>query len=219
MFILSQGFFSFSCPASKKAGGAQKVGRGHPGELTQTGQRNTPYHIASCPVYKLGGAGWEGWIAAQELTGHRSASGEQLHCASLVWYSLILLVFLLSFYYYYYHYYYLLPFCPIKLSSSQPTNFTFFSDSLPHPTGWGEWASGCVMLSCRLGLNHDIIGDWKRKYLNCCTQHNALFASGWELEDWGEAGACCCCCPCHQWHRHSAWTEYARNRLKGVGSI
>ena len=29
MFILSQGFFSFSCPASKKAGGAQEVGRGH----------------------------------------------------------------------------------------------------------------------------------------------------------------------------------------------
>ena len=42
---------------------------------------------------------------ARELTGHRSASGEQLHCASLVLYILILLVVLLSFYYYYYHYF------------------------------------------------------------------------------------------------------------------
>ena len=37
----------------------------------------------SCPVYKVGGIGWEGWITAQGLAGHRSVSGEQLHCASL----------------------------------------------------------------------------------------------------------------------------------------
>ena len=52
--------------------------------------------MMSYPVYKVGGVGWEGQIAAQELTGHRSASGEQLHCAPLALYSLILLVLLLS---------------------------------------------------------------------------------------------------------------------------
>ena len=31
-----------------------------PGQLTQTGQRNTPYHVMSCPVYKLGGVGQGG---------------------------------------------------------------------------------------------------------------------------------------------------------------
>ena len=44
--------------------------------------------MTSCPVYKLGEVGQEGWITARELTGHRSASGEQLHCASLVLYIL-----------------------------------------------------------------------------------------------------------------------------------
>ena len=63
-----------------------------PGQLTQTGQRDIPDHVMSCPVYKLGGVGLGG-IAARELTGHWSASGEQLHCASLVLYiPMILLV-------------------------------------------------------------------------------------------------------------------------------
>ncbi|XP_052657427.1 UBAP1-MVB12-associated (UMA)-domain containing protein 1 isoform X1 [Harpia harpyja] len=39
-----------------------------PGQLTQTGQRNIPYHVTSC---------LEG-IAARELTGHRSASGDTI---------------------------------------------------------------------------------------------------------------------------------------------
>lgn len=29
----------------------------------------------------------------------------------------------------------------------------YLSDSFPHPT-WGKWASGCVVLSCLVGLNH-----------------------------------------------------------------
>ena len=38
----------------------------------------------SCPVYELGRIAEEGRIAAQGLAEHRSAGGEQLHCASLV---------------------------------------------------------------------------------------------------------------------------------------
>ena len=71
-----------------------------PGQLTQTGQRGIPYHVTSHLVYKLGGVGLGG-IAAWELTGHRLASGEQLHCASLALYIPILLL-LLSFCYYHY---------------------------------------------------------------------------------------------------------------------
>ena len=93
----------------------------------------------SCSVYKLGGVGWEVPIAARGLAGHQSASGEQLHCASLVFFlgfyfslfllssfslqlSLLLLYFILV----------------IKLFLSQPVSFTFFPDSPPHPTGIGR---------------------------------------------------------------------------------
>ena len=31
-----------------------------PGQLTPTAQRNVPYHVTSCPVYKLRGAGLAG---------------------------------------------------------------------------------------------------------------------------------------------------------------
>lgn len=35
--------------------------------------------------------------------------------------------------------------------------FTFFSNSLPHPTGHGgDWGSRCPGLSCQSGLSHDI---------------------------------------------------------------
>ena len=66
-----------------------------PGQLTQIGQRDIPYHVMSCPVYKLGGVGQEGWITAQGLAEHWSAGGEQLHCAPLVLYIPILLLLLL----------------------------------------------------------------------------------------------------------------------------
>ena len=126
-----------------------------PGQLTQTSQRNIPDHVMSCPEHKLGGVGLGG-ITAQELTGHQSVSGEQLHCASLVLYIPIPLL-LLSFYYYYH--YYFLPLCPIKLSLSQPTSFTVFFNSLPHPTrgagGSEQAAAWCLAASWQHGLNHD----------------------------------------------------------------
>ena len=71
-----------------------------PGQLTQTGQRDIPYHVTSCSVYKLGGVSWEMVTAARELAGHWSVGGEQLRCASLILYillSLLLLLFSLPF--------------------------------------------------------------------------------------------------------------------------
>lgn len=50
-----QGRFCFSCyPASKEAGGAPGAGRGHrPGQMTQTDQRDSPYHLVSYSAIKL----------------------------------------------------------------------------------------------------------------------------------------------------------------------
>ena len=67
-----------------------------PGQLTQTGQRGIPCHVTSCPVYKLDGVVLGG-IAARELTGHQPVSGEELHCASLVYsnpFIIIIVIFL-----------------------------------------------------------------------------------------------------------------------------
>ena len=78
--------------ASHALPGAQEAGRGH----SQTGQRAIPYHMTSCPVYKLGELARGAVIAARGWAGHRSVGGEQLHCASLVLYiplSLLLLLF------------------------------------------------------------------------------------------------------------------------------
>lgn len=55
-----------------------------PGQLTKTIQRDIPSQRISCSVYKLGGVGWEGLIAAQEGAAYWSAGVEQLYCASLV---------------------------------------------------------------------------------------------------------------------------------------
>ena len=82
VLTLSQGLFSFSCcPASEDSGGAQGAGRGQNQDSWPSVQRNVPYHAASCWGIKPGGiCQWQGVVAAQE---HWSASGEQLHCASL----------------------------------------------------------------------------------------------------------------------------------------
>jgi len=48
MLILSQGLFSFPCST------AWSWEEAHPGQLTRSGQRDIPYHMTSCSVYKLG---------------------------------------------------------------------------------------------------------------------------------------------------------------------
>lgn len=72
------------------------------------------------------GAG-QGAVAARGLAGHRSDDGEELHCESLALYILLLLLSLL----------FPLLFCPIKLSSSQPTIFyLFFPSQFSPPSQW-----------------------------------------------------------------------------------
>ena len=84
MFSLKSRTFQLLKPSQQEGWrGTRSWHRTQPGQLAQSGQRGIPYHVMSCPVYKLGGVGAEG-IAAQGLTGCRSAGGEQLHCASFI---------------------------------------------------------------------------------------------------------------------------------------
>lgn len=95
---------------------------GQQGQLIPTDPRDIPGH--TCSAYRAGGS-WLG-VAARELAGHQSVGGEELNCASLVLYSLIILsssliiiiiiviIIIISLS------------CPIKLSLAQPTDFTFF---------------------------------------------------------------------------------------------
>lgn len=64
---------------------AQGAGRAEPGQLTQTGQRDIPYHGMSYEnTRNLRGVDW-GAATAWGLTGYQFVgSGEQLVCASLV---------------------------------------------------------------------------------------------------------------------------------------
>ena len=65
------------------------------GQLTPTDQRDIPYHMTSCSVYKLQGAGRGAVIAAWELAGYQSVGGKQLHCASLALYVIITIIIIL----------------------------------------------------------------------------------------------------------------------------
>ena len=60
MFILSQGLFSFSCPASKKAGGAQEIGRGHCQD-----SRNQDNSL----LLLVSGSPWHIWLSYQDKLG------------------------------------------------------------------------------------------------------------------------------------------------------
>ena len=117
-----------------------------PGQLTQSGQRDIPYQMTPCPVYKLGGAGWERRMAAQGLAEHQSAGGEQLHYGSLVFswvlfhsfcylpfrYKLLLLLLLSSSFYFIVFLFQL-----VNCSYLNPRVSLVF-DSPPHPTGGGR---------------------------------------------------------------------------------
>ena len=114
-----------------------------PGQLTPTGQSAIPYHMTSCPVYKLRGVGQEGRITARELIGHQLASGEQLHCASLVLYILILLVVLLYYYYYYHHHYFSFLSVLLNCLYLNPRVLFFFRFSPP-----SHWVGGVSERLC-----------------------------------------------------------------------
>ena len=83
------------------------------------------------------------------LLGHRSAAGEQLHCASLafswgffpfwvVFLFITIITIIISLLLLLVLYFTLV----IKLFLSQPTSSTFFPDSPPHPTGSREGSEG-----------------------------------------------------------------------------
>lgn len=98
-----------------------------PGQLAQADQGHIPYHTVSCPARKLG-KGARGAALAQGLTGHWTASGEQLHYASLALFILSFLLLLL---------YYLLLNCPYH--SPQVLSLVNF---LLHPMGGGGGTEG-----------------------------------------------------------------------------
>lgn len=70
--------------------------------------------------------------AAQDLAGHR---WQQLYCASLVLYILVIIIIIRSFS------------VLLKSLHLNPKNFTFF---LPNAIGEGEQANTCVVFSCLL---------------------------------------------------------------------
>lgn len=59
-------------------------GAAQPGQLTQTGLKDAPYHRMSCSVYKLEGICQKTQITAWGQAGNQSAGGKQLFCVSLV---------------------------------------------------------------------------------------------------------------------------------------
>ena len=99
-----------------------------------------------------------------------------MHCAPLALYSLILLVLLLSYYYYHYHCF---SFLSVLLNCLYLNSRGFFFLILsPIPGVGGQRASGCVVLSCRLGLNHDTMcGNSLGR--NTCTQLRNMQLFSW----------------------------------------
>lgn len=83
------------------------------GQLSQTGQRDTSYHMVSCRKQNEGVGGRA--AASWGLAGCQSTSGEQLHCASLAMYIIIII-----------SYYYPILLYTIKLFLSQAKSSNFF---------------------------------------------------------------------------------------------
>jgi len=150
----SQGLFCFSPhPTSEQAGGAEEVGRGHSWESwPQLAKGIFPYSTVSCSAYKAGGKKGGGersewWCLSSPVTVMRDG-------ALLLW------RWLNACLPYGKHWMNSLLACmafalPIKFFISTHEFSHFYSfDFLPQPTV-GDWARGCVVLGCRLRLNHD----------------------------------------------------------------
>ena len=160
MFIPSQGFFSFSCPASKKAGGAPEVGTGH-SQGSWPKLAKGVFHTMWCHAQYIN---WEEWGWGDRCSGTNWASisgwwAIALHivcafqsfyycCCHFISVTIIIISFFFS----------------VLLNCSYPMSFTFLSFffRFPAPSQWvgGKWVSGCMVLSCWLGLNHDICASW-----------------------------------------------------------
>lgn len=142
VLTLSEGLSSFSCPASKEAGGTRNWEGTQPGQLTLTDQTHIPYRMASCSACKAGGRSLEWWCFVFPRILHvmepcfPAGSGERISCFAL----LVCPTFVL----------------PLKQSLSQPVSFLTWLFQFSSPSHQGEWVSGCVRLSCWLRLNHKV---------------------------------------------------------------
>ena len=123
-----------------------------PGHLTQSGQWGIPYRVTSCPVYKLGGVGM----------GDRCLGTNRVSISR--WWAIALCITCIfqSVYYYCCHFISVIIiiisfFFSVLLNCSylNPGVLLLFLIFSPIPLDGGEWVSGCVVLSCWLGLNHD----------------------------------------------------------------
>ena len=129
-----------------------------PGQLTPSDQRDIPYYMASCSAYKAGGRRRTGrlfglmefvfssnyyawWSPAfLEMAEHLPADGKWWRNSLFCFACMRSFCFIYSTVFISIHefsHFYLLILCPI-------------------PAG-GEWASGCLVLSCLLGLNHNAL--------------------------------------------------------------
>ena len=141
MFILNQGLFGFSGPASERAGGARGTGRGHSQgswpELVKEAFHTMRHHAWYVYLGGLARAGTSDWVGI----GRRVVSTCIVHHVFLssfpsgfysfpspFHYNLLSLLLL------FFHFHSI---SIIKLFLSQPSSFTFLSNSPPCPSGWG----------------------------------------------------------------------------------
>lgn len=142
-------FLLLILPASKESGYAEKAGKGH-NKKSWLNHIEEIFHTIWSQLYstmKTGGAGRGSYFSE---AGNWLFGGEQLHSASLVLFILFFFFFLfvwfsLFFSSFFSSFSFLLN-CPY-LNTWVLAFFSF----LPYPIlGGGEWAAGCVVLSCLL---------------------------------------------------------------------
>ena len=120
------------------------------------GSRRVPCRMTSHSVCKSGrgrqkGGRLERWRLSSQVTIRRDGAllswgwlNTCLPMGSREWFACFALVACVAFA------------LPVKLSLSQPVNFLTLTLPILSPIPlWGKWASGCVVLSCWLGLNHN----------------------------------------------------------------
>jgi len=103
------------------------------GQLTQTHQRDIPYHTAPFWTVKL----WGGLL----LLGDWMDTSQQVVSNGTVHHSFCM--------FFYHCCYYSFTFCPIKLLLPQPISFCLFSSSLSRPTG-DQWTAAWCWAACRV---------------------------------------------------------------------
>lgn len=146
-----------------------------PRQMNWTDLTDIPYERTLCLVYKLREVGERVPIAIQGWTGHPSVGGEQLYCTALVCNWVFVFVFFYILFLLYHLLYplsiiivtvilllllhsYFISLMNLFLSHSMG-NFFQFS---PFHYKEGEWTSGCMVLSCHLGLTWGWKIHWNR---------------------------------------------------------